>query len=348
MPSGPRSSRSWNGGRIDRVVRESPEIAAVVRRIGEAWSSRDYDTYAGLISDSPHFRGIGSDADEFWESAESFLGVRRAQADELDKQGWGQSEAVADRLEAFEDGHVGWASWLLTIQTPAGAVNLRGTAVLVLEGGAWRVIQWHNSAPSPNVQTFGVELTTTIDDLLASVETDDAALDALDRTEGTLTLMFTDIVDSTALAEEIGDDGWLALIDSHESAIRRLTRKHGGIVVKMLGDGSMLAFNSSRGAVRAALDIQRSTHEESYEVRIGLHAGEVVRREGDFQGITVNKAARVASAAGAGQILASAIVAQLVGEIEGIRFEPAGTFTLKGLSGTHELVHLESSAFDRI
>ena len=319
-----------------------------MRRIGEAWASRDYETYSSFISASPHFRGVGTDADEVWDSSEAFLGVRRAQAEELDQQQWGQAEAVADRVEAFEDGRVGWASWLLTITTPAGVANLRGTAVFVLEAGAWRVIQWHNSTPSPNVETFGVELTTTIDDLLASVSDDDAALDVLNRSEGTMTLMFTDIVDSTAITERIGDDGWLELIDGHESAIRRITKRHGGTVVKMLGDGSMLAFESARRAVRAGLDIRSSTRHELYAVRIGLHAGEVVRREGDFQGLTVAKAARVASAAGADQILASTIVAELVGGVDGLRFEPAGTFTLKGISGIHELLQLEQNASDQM
>jgi class 3 adenylate cyclase len=191
------------------------------------------------------------------------------------------------------------------------------------------------------VQTFGVELTTTLDDLLASVAEDDAALDALADSEGTMTLMFTDIVGSTVLAEHIGDDEWVALIKHHESDIRRITARHRGTVVKMLGDGSMLAFNSSRAAARAALDVQKATLGQDYQVRIGLHAGEVVRREGDLLGLTVNKAARVASVAGAGQILVSALVAELVGEIDELRFGPQETFTLKGLSGTHNLVPVE-------
>lgn len=166
------------------VVRESQEIAAVVRRIGEAWGARDFETYSNLISASPHFRGIGTDADEFWDSPEAFLQVRRVQSEELDRQGWGRAEATVERVDAFEDGAVGWASILVALDTPNGVVNLRGTAVLVLEAGAWRVVQWHNSVPSPNVHTFGVELTTTLGELLASVADDDAALDVLAESDG--------------------------------------------------------------------------------------------------------------------------------------------------------------------
>jgi len=330
-------------GRVSHVfVRESPEIAAVVRRIVEAWESRDHETQSNLITSGPHFRGIGIDAEEFWDSSEAFLRVHQLQAEELAGESGSQGEVTLERLDAFEDGRVGWASVLLTMRTPIGDANLRATVVLVLEAGAWRVVQWHTSAPSPNVQTFGVELTTTLDELLTSVSEDDVALDALAKSEGTMTLVFTDIVDSTILAEQIGDVGWLSLVKNHESDIRRYTAAHGGMVVKMLGDGSMLAFSSARAAVRTALEIQQAAAGEQYAVRIGIHAGEVVRREGDLFGITVNKAARIASVARAGQILASALVAELLGATDGLAFGPPETVTLKGLSGAHTLVAIES------
>lgn len=323
-------------------MRESPEIAAVVLRVGEAWGSRDFETYSSQISADPSFRGIGTDADEFWESAEQFLKVRRVQSEELKRQGWRHAGATVERLDAFEDGQVGWASALFTLRTPVGDTPLRATVVLVLESGAWKIVQWHSSVPTPNVQTFGVELTTTLDDLLESVTQDPAAMDALARSEGTMTLVFTDIVDSTVMAERIGDEGWVALIKHHESDIRRIVSSHGGTVVKMLGDGSMLAFSSARAAVRAAFDVLAATRDEAYAVRIGIHAGEVIRQEGDLLGITVNKAARVASVAGADQILVSALVAELVGPMDGMAFGPSATVTLKGLSGTHTLVTIKA------
>lgn len=323
-------------------VRESPEIAAVVQRVGEAWGSRDFATFSNQISTGPHFRGIGTDAGEFWESAEKFLGVRRVQAEELSRQGWGHAEAVLERLDAFEAGQVGWASMLYTLRTPVGDMGLRATAVLVLEAGAWKIVQWHTSVPTPNVETFGVELTTSLDDLLESVAQDPAAMDALARSEETVTLVFTDIVDSTVMAERLGDDGWVAAVKAHESDIRRLTARQGGSVVKMLGDGSMLAFGSARAAARTALDILDSTRGREYAVRIGIHAGDVIRREGDLLGITVNKAARVASAAGANQVLVSALVAELIGSMEGISFGTPQSVHLKGLAGAHQVVAIEA------
>jgi len=323
-------------------VRESPEVGAVVRRIVEAWESRDYQTQSNLITTGPCFRGIGVDAEEFWDSAEAFLRVHRVQAEELAGESGSHGNVMLERVDGFEEGRVGWASVLLTMRTPIGNADLRATVVLVLEAGAWRVVQWHTSAPSPNVQTFGIELTTTLDDLLTSVAEDAVALDTLAESEGTMTLVFTDIVDSTILAEQIGDEEWLTLVKNHESDIRRSTAAHGGTVVKMLGDGSMLAFNSARAAVRAALEIQKAAGAEEYAVRIGIHAGEVVRREGDLFGITVNKAARIASVAGAGQILASSLVAELLGSTDGLLLGQPETATLKGLSGTHVLLPIES------
>ena len=324
------------------AVRESPEVAAVVRRLGQAWGSRDFETYSNLISTGPHFRGIGTDADEFWDSSEQFLQVRRLQLGELDGQGWSEAQAVVERVEAFEDGSVGWALVLFRLQTPVGDLHLRTTAVLSLEKGAWKLVQWHSSVPSPNVQNFGVELTTTLDELLTSVAEDDDALESLGGGEGTLTLVFTDIVDSTTLTEQMGDERWVTLMKSHEADIRHATAAHGGTLVKMTGDGSLLSFTSSRAAVRAALEIQDKATDAGYLVRIGAHAGEVITTEGDVLGTTVNKAARVASVAAGGQVLVSDLVAELVGAVDGIGFGQPEAVTLKGLSGTHTLVPIES------
>ena len=326
------------------AVRESPEIAAVVVSIGEAWGRRDFETYSSLISNGPHFRGIGTDADEFWDSTEKFLKVRRVQVEELDEQGWVQAEATLERVEAFEDGPIGWALMLYTLRTPIGDVDLRATAVLALEAGTWRVVQWHTSVPSPNVHTFGIELTTTLDELLNSVAEDDEALALLANTGDTSTLVFTDIVGSTTLAEEVGDDRWVQLVAEHEKDIRRAATEHQGRLVKMLGDGSMLSFPSARAAVRTAIDIQAAARSKEYSVRIGVHSGEVVRRQGDLLGTTVNKAARVASVAEGGQILVSSVVAELVGTGEGFGFGRRQTVNLKGLSGTHTLMPVELAA----
>jgi len=159
--------------------------------------------------------------------------------------------------------------------------------------------------------------------------------------EGTMTLVFTDIVDSTVLAEALGDSAWADLISRHESVIRQVTASQGGTVVKLLGDGSMLAFESARAAVRAAVDIQRASDHAAFGIRIGVHTGEVIRTADDLFGVTVNKAARVASAADSGTIMISSTTRDLVGSVDGIRMGEPKIVALKGLSDTHQIVPIE-------
>ena len=108
--------------------------------------------------------------------------------------------------------------------------------------------------------------------------------------------------------------------------------------MKFLGDGSMLAFESARAAVRSAIRIQKETEAAPFAVRIGIHSGEVMRTENDLLGLTVNKAARVASAAAEGQIMISSTTCDLVGSMEGATTGEPMTVTLKGISGTHHIV----------
>ena len=157
----------------------------------------------------------------------------------------------------------------------------------------WKVIQLHNSSPVANQQIFGVDLTKTLDDLVTSIlENEDEESNGLQggaKSEGTITLVFTDIVHSTALAQSVGDDAWAGMIGAHEAVIDRVTRSHGGRVVKLLGDGSMLAFESARAAVRSALEIQKETTNAPFSVGIGVHTGEVKRTAHDLYGLTVNR-----------------------------------------------------------
>lgn len=310
----------------------SPEIEAVVRRVVAAWQRRDFDTMSNLFSVDAALRVTGFDDDERWVGPDLFLSVFRAQAEE-----WPEWKEVVDRVEAFEDGSFGWASLFGTLTTPETQSPIRHTAVLRLESGAWRIIQWMNAIPVPNRQIFGVELTTTLDHLVASVLHDGADFLSMAGAEGTMTLVFTDMVNSTALAESMGDKTWAETVREHESAIRRITTSEGGSVVKLLGDGSMLAFQSARGAVRSAIGIQASTQRAPFVVRIGAHTGDVIRTGSDLFGTTVNKAARIAATAGAGEIMVSSTTAEMIGSMTGIRVEDVGLVALKGLSGSHHV-----------
>lgn len=311
-----------------------------MRRIVDARGSRDFDTFRTFVTGSPHFRGFGTDESEFWDDAQRFVRIHQMQTQEMEAGVRGAAGGTLEVLDAFEDGGVGWASLIYRLSTPTGDVALRLTAVLALEFGAWKVVQWHASVPTPNVHTFGIELTTTIDDLLEAVAEDAEAQDTLSRAEGTMTLVFTDVVDSTPIAEKMGDRAWVELMKEHESDIRRITSRHGGAVVKMIGDGSMLAFESARAAIRASLDLESAAADLAFEIRIGIHAGEVVRTDNDLLGTTVNKAARVASVATGGQVLISSLVAELAGRMEGVVVGAPETVALKGLSGVHTVMNV--------
>ena len=194
---------------------------------------------------------------------------------------------------------------------------------------------------SPNPQIFGVELTTNLEELVTSVLDGPSPFPSSTGSEGTMTLVFTDIVDSTVYAESVGDAAWAETVGGHETAIRSITATHDGRVIKFLGDGSMLAFESARAAVRAAVDIQRAAAVGPFAIRIGSHTGETIRTADDVLGLTVNKAARIASAAGAGQILASSTTRDMVGSLDGVQIGEPQAVALKGFSDTHQIVPLE-------
>ena len=156
-----------------------------------------------------------------------------------------------------------------------------------------------------------------------------------------MTFMFTDIVGSTNLAEEMGDEAWGRLLRWHDDTLRALIARHGGEVVKSTGDGFFAAFESARNGVEAAIGIQQALRETpglSLPVRIGLHTADANRLGGDYSGTGVHVAARVAALAGGGEILASAeTVAEAGPSVEGRTGVPATT-TLKGVTKPVDLV----------
>lgn len=313
--------------------RQSAELTSVFLRILDAFRDRDIATLSNLVVDGTDFRGIGTDADEWFASAEAFKRITEHQLEEMPRYTF---DVV--HVDAFTDGPVGWVASSLTLHTPLGEFNLRITAVFVMDHGVWRVVQWHASAPISNQELLGVELTTTLDNLLESVSEDSSAIERIAGSHGTMTLVFTDIVDSTAYGQQIGDQRWAELIARHENLIRGLTEPHGGSLVKMLGDGAMLGFGSARSAIAASLEVQDALAAEPYAVRIGIHAGDVIHSQGDFLGSTVNKAARVAAAADGGETKVSSTVRDLVGALDGVHFGEPVSVSFKGLPGTHQVM----------
>jgi len=151
-----------------------------------------------------------------------------------------------------------------------------------------------------------------------------------------VTLLFTDLVGSTELLEEIGEPAWDAAVQRHLALLADAVSEMGGRVVKSLGDGLMVEFTNPAAAVRCALRMQQGAAAQQAtgaapNLRIGLHAGEAIRQGDDLAGTAVVVAKRLCDRASGGQILASDTLAGLLGDDTDAAFHPLGRWRLKGL-----------------
>jgi class 3 adenylate cyclase len=154
------------------------------------------------------------------------------------------------------------------------------------------------------------------------------------------TVLFTDIVGSTAKAAELGDARWRELLGQHHALIRRQLVRFRGRELDTAGDGFFAAFDGPARAIRCARAISESMAELGLEVRAGLHTGECERLDGKVAGIAVSIGARVAAQARRGEVLVSQTVKDLVAG-SGISFVDRGTAELKGVPGEWRLFAVE-------
>lgn len=150
------------------------------------------------------------------------------------------------------------------------------------------------------------------------------------------TVVFTDIVGSTDLAAELGDRGWRALLERHNTAIRQQIETYRGQERGTAGDGFLATFDGPARAVRAAMAITEAVKPLGVEVRAGVHTGEVELVGGGIAGIAVHIGSRIAALAGPGQVMVSRTVRDLVVGSD-LEFEPAGNHKLKGIPGEWEI-----------
>ena len=160
--------------------------------------------------------------------------------------------------------------------------------------------------------------------------------------DGTVTLLFSDIEDSTAINARLGDDRWLDELRAHTKVVNKLVDNHDGHVVKSQGDGFMVAFPAPLPAVRCALALQDALERpgrkrEALRVRVGLHTGRAISEDGDYFGENVAFAARVAQQAAGGEVLVSGAVKERTEDDSSLSFSPARTVELKGIDGRHDI-----------
>jgi class 3 adenylate cyclase len=156
---------------------------------------------------------------------------------------------------------------------------------------------------------------------------------------GTLTILVTDMVGSTELAEQLGDTRWWEILQAHNVLVRAQIEDHGGIEVKAQGDGFLTVFASARQAILAAVAIQQAAARhraenpsQRIELRIGLHTGETVESDGDVFGQNVILAVRIADVAAPGDVLVSGLTHDLTAAAGDLRFSAGEEVSLKGFS----------------
>jgi class 3 adenylate cyclase len=150
------------------------------------------------------------------------------------------------------------------------------------------------------------------------------------------TVLFTDIVDSTRKAAEIGDRDWHALLDAHDAVIRAQLVRFRGREVNTSGDGFLATFDGPQRAIRCAMAIRDAVQALGIEVRAGLHTGECELRGDDIGGIAVHIGARVSALAGPNDVLVSSTLHDLVIG-SGLEFDDRGAHSLKGVPGEWHL-----------
>jgi class 3 adenylate cyclase len=155
------------------------------------------------------------------------------------------------------------------------------------------------------------------------------------------TVLFTDIVDSTKRAVELGDRDWRALLDAHDAVVRAQLDRFRGREVNTSGDGFLATFDGPQRAIKCAMAIRDAVHPLGIEVRAGLHTGECEIRGDDIGGIAVHIGARISALAGANDVLASSTLRDLVIG-SGLEFEDRGTHQLKGVPGEWHLFAVAS------
>jgi class 3 adenylate cyclase len=187
---------------------------------------------------------------------------------------------------------------------------------------------------------------STFEELVEAARSEQPDFSASLSRDGTVTIVFTDIVDSTVLLSRLGDAAWVEVIRRHNEIIDEVTTAHGGTVVETQGDGSMLAFPSARRAVSCAIAIQRkirhafNDRSPPVRLRVGLHTGDALKEADRFYGTTVHYAARVAGQAFGGEVLVSSLVHDLLSSGD-VVFLEGREVELKGLAGSHRLFPVE-------
>jgi class 3 adenylate cyclase len=311
------------------------ELRAFLLRFYAVLESGDVEAFREMFSSSPQVLVAGSDPRE-WLVGQAGVDVFATQLGEM------SFRIEPGEIRAFSAGNVGWVADQGRTHLANGVeATTRVTAVLVIERGHWRIIQWHAATPVNNEDSIGYTLTTGVEHLAEVVRDEQPDVRPAAAPDGTVTIAFTDIESSTVLLERLGDTEFVRMLAWHDRIVRDAAEEHRGYVVKSQGDGFMLAFPSAAYALRSCV-VMRDRLADGFDglpvrVRAGLHCGETLRHDDDFYGRTVVIAARISSLALGGEILASDLVHALARGLGTFTFGEPRPATLKGLAGEFTL-----------
>ncbi len=319
-------------------IERSPEIEAVALRWLDAHANKRNRPLINMLSRSEHLRYLGTAPGEYWAGALLRQGLAQHMAE---VPNW---KADAPSIEGFRSGDVGWATWQgdLTFEGRDNVLDLRVSFVLTLDDGDWRIINTHLSMGYSNLEFSGVEQ-SAFSELIEAAK---AGKQAFGDQESAV-IMFTDVANSTELANAMGDRNWAEAIGRQLDMQAAEIVRHDGELVKTLGDGAMASFRVAGGAMCAAAAMQRaaadSDREPRLQLRIGIHAGDLIQTAGDFYGTVVNKASRIADLARPNEILVSDVARSMAGEGGEFDFGDDVSVALRGIEGRHAVATLNWS-----
>lgn len=311
-------------------------------------SARDIDATTACFASRPDCVFIGSGLDERRvgpEEIRAHFSRDFAQSEWL-SMSWLRRDAIP-----IGDAYAAWGVGDIEAHVGSRRVDtrFRFTAAIARFDGHWRFLQGHLSLPSPGQQE-GESWPASIEHTFSRLTAGRLDKLAEESPDGTVTLLFTDIENSSQAQESLGDSAWLEIVRRHSDAVARCAASNDGEVVKSLGDGFMVAFRSALNGVACALDLQRMLSgmdgTAPLRVRMGLHTGEMIRDGVDFFGLHVTQASRIAALAGGGQILVSGPLRDLIERDGRYLFHNPREVELKGLSGNHRVYEVAAAADD--
>ncbi|WP_201835290.1 adenylate/guanylate cyclase domain-containing protein [Microvirga zambiensis] len=300
-----------------------------------------YGTYADFhtwVLPRDRFETFLEKIDRTWGQGESLNAFAPTKiADERFRQWWGRFERLGASPSAVialmrMNSQIDVRHILPTIRVPTLVLHREGDTRVNVEGGRYL------AANIPGAKYVGFP---GIDHLLWANDASPVADEIEEFLTGThadsepdrvlATVLFTDIVDSTRRAEEMGDRAWRVLLDRHDRIVRGEILRFRGREIKTLGDGFLATFDGPARGVRCAGAIIEALRGLNLQIRCGVHTGEIEMKGDDIGGIAVHIASRIAALADGREVLVSRTVRDLVAG-SNLHLEDRGTFALKGLS----------------